>query len=434
MSSSPFLTDLDSRAQVKGSRDPLGIQPIWIRFGRHIIGNLTNASNSLRDFTATILGYYFAERVDHEKGSASALATFIKWEQLAVYSRAYINHDLVFRGTERVQARLADGPRVTLSAETHHQILADQKVYGLWGLYSIPSRASGLLENDPARLTPPAREIVEKVYLPILGSAGIKNGDQIVALLCESSPRIDLDGKHAKIAKAVAKMLQKKMMAIEPGFYRDHLLHGGPQDSTSGLQRQFAGLLEKVNGKAGFTMSPASMRALAKEALPSGKEGALLAEKIERIATAESVLAPASRFFGYLLGCADTPIEQIAKHVQGIWGPGLRTIDLKAIQKIGAELGGGVAESEKRWIAISNSLVAGDYAGLIDGVLEQNKAVMAERGGSPWVVKKGKKLDIRFRDENTKLPSRSELSSLWQFPYFITSLLNISDTIYGRDA
>lgn len=49
----PFLTDLDSRAAVKGSRDPLGIQAIWTRFGRHVVGNLTTVSNSVRDFTIT---------------------------------------------------------------------------------------------------------------------------------------------------------------------------------------------------------------------------------------------------------------------------------------------------------------------------------------------------------------------------------------------
>jgi hypothetical protein len=52
----PFLTALDSRAAVKGSSDPLGIQPIWTRLGRQVIGNLTTASNSVRDFTTLILG------------------------------------------------------------------------------------------------------------------------------------------------------------------------------------------------------------------------------------------------------------------------------------------------------------------------------------------------------------------------------------------
>ena len=102
----PFLTDLDSRAAVKGSRDPLGIQQIWTRLGRHVVGNLTTVSNSVRDFTALLLGYYFAEQLADELGPGSELATFLKWEQLAAYARASVNNDFIFRGTERAERAL----------------------------------------------------------------------------------------------------------------------------------------------------------------------------------------------------------------------------------------------------------------------------------------------------------------------------------------
>src|ERR1044072_4136812 len=72
MLTTPFLTDLDSRAAVKGSRDPLGIQQIWTRMGRHVVGNLTTVSNSVRDFTTLLLGYYFAERIADGQGPGTA--------------------------------------------------------------------------------------------------------------------------------------------------------------------------------------------------------------------------------------------------------------------------------------------------------------------------------------------------------------------------
>ena len=50
MIAGPFLTDIDPQAAIKGSRDPLGIQPIWTRLGRHVVGNLTTVSSSVRDF------------------------------------------------------------------------------------------------------------------------------------------------------------------------------------------------------------------------------------------------------------------------------------------------------------------------------------------------------------------------------------------------
>ena len=62
----PFFTDLDPQATIKGSRDTLGLQTIWARLGRQVIGNLTTVSTSVRDFTTLVLGYYFAERVANE--------------------------------------------------------------------------------------------------------------------------------------------------------------------------------------------------------------------------------------------------------------------------------------------------------------------------------------------------------------------------------
>ncbi len=55
-----FLTNLDSRATVKDSRDPLGLVPLWRHFGRHVVGNLTTVTGSVRGFTTTLLGYQLA--------------------------------------------------------------------------------------------------------------------------------------------------------------------------------------------------------------------------------------------------------------------------------------------------------------------------------------------------------------------------------------
>ena len=45
-----FLTLEDPNAKIKGSWDPLGAQPIWAAFGRHVVTNLTMQTNSARGF------------------------------------------------------------------------------------------------------------------------------------------------------------------------------------------------------------------------------------------------------------------------------------------------------------------------------------------------------------------------------------------------
>lgn len=105
MLTGPFLTDFDPQAAVKGSHDPLGIQTIWARLGRHVVGNLTTVSTSVRDFTTLILGYYFAERFASESGGDGDLPVFLRWEQLAAYMRGEINGDWAFRGVEGAEFR-----------------------------------------------------------------------------------------------------------------------------------------------------------------------------------------------------------------------------------------------------------------------------------------------------------------------------------------
>ena len=51
-----FLTELDPRAKIRGSRDPLGIQAIWAGLGQEVIGNLTTVTDSVRGFTTLLVG------------------------------------------------------------------------------------------------------------------------------------------------------------------------------------------------------------------------------------------------------------------------------------------------------------------------------------------------------------------------------------------
>lgn len=84
--------------------------PLWSQFGRHVVGNVTTVSGSVRGFTTTMLGYHFARVVRDREGSGaeSALALFLKFEQLAAYCRFHVDKDGAFRGIERVKKVLAE--------------------------------------------------------------------------------------------------------------------------------------------------------------------------------------------------------------------------------------------------------------------------------------------------------------------------------------
>lgn len=421
----PFLTDLDSRAAVKGSRDPLGIQPIWTRFGRHVVGNLTTVTDSVRGFTTLLLGIWFAERIADKSPPGSEISTFLRWEQLAAYARAH-NGDFAFRGTERVRRWLNEGKPVTLSDNPAHQILGNQKIYGLWGLYSSPARSSGLLESDSPRLTPLAREFVEHHYLPILSEDGGRDPKNILKILSKASVQIDSAGAHEKIVLKVWKTLRQRLSAKEREFYTFHLLHGGPQDDTAGRQRQFAELLRTTLRDDEFEWSLAQVGQLAKEAQNLSKDWEPLAHDLSRICTCESVLAPASAAFGYLLGLDGKAPGLLSSRLKEAWGNGLGSVDTKAFAELKSEIGTEDASMGQRWADIATALADGNYTQLVELLIAQNASVMIQRGGAPWVELRKQQLHVRFRDETGELPKREDLPELWRFSYFLAPLRNIA--------
>lgn len=422
---SPFLTELDERAAIKGSRDPLGIQSIWTRFGRHVIHNLTTVSTSVRDFTTLLLGYYLVERVAEAGGRDAELSTFLKWEQLAAYARHHVNHDSSFRGIERVARNLGEGSKVVLSAERAHQILSDQKTYGLWGLYTVPARASSLVEADPPRLTPAARKFVEAKYLPGLAEGFGRDARDLVKLLCEPSARLDVQGKDARQVETVAKLLKRRILVGERDFYRESLVFGGPEDRTRGLQRELSELLlESPFSESSFTWSPPAVGQLAKAA-SRGAGGSELAHRLERIQHCETLVAPASVLFGFLLARDDQTVADVAAAVRTQWGSRLGTLHVSSVQALKAEISAaaGEADAGARWVQVGECLAAGDYATAIHLLMAQNRAVMKARAGAAaWVEERGGRLVVRFRDEGGNLPERDELRLLWRFSYFLESL------------
>jgi hypothetical protein len=437
MLTTPFLTQLDSRAAIKGSRDPLGVQSIWSRLGRRVVGNLTTVSSSVRDFTVLLLGYYFAERVADEGGTEGDVATFLKWEQLAAYARALRNGERGFRGTDRVVARLAED-RVPLGSDSRAQILGNQKTYGLWGLYSSPAKVSGLLEGDPARLTPPAREIVERVYLPILAEFGLRDGRAVIDRLRAPECTLDLRdrSRDAPVLAAVAKILAA-LRGPERALYREHLLHGGPGDrtrGTGGVQRTFAEVLKGTLDESDWELSPESLATLASRARRLKGTGEELARRLERIRTCELLIAPAVAFFDFALECDGRALEDIALAVHQHWGTvPSTTIDLAATEALEQDLQAwpGDTESGKRWIRLAHAFHAAHYEDALRLVLEQNAAIMKTRSAAaPWAVIRDGKLHVRFRDEQpSHLPEATELPRYWRHAYFIQSLRSVAAAV-----
>ena len=429
----PFLTDLDSRAAIKGSRDPLGLVPLWSRFGRNVVGNLTTASGALRGFTTLLLAHYFAERIQDRDGreAESPLDLFLKFEQLAGYVRVHLNGDSDLRGVDRIRATLAQGPKAPLGTDQSRQILGNQKTYGLWGLYSTPAANSGLLVAGEHVLTPEARRFVEQHYLPRLAADGFREGRAFVELLRRKTADVHLEGRDAALARSVAKLLAPKLTSAEREFYDFHLVRGGPHDSTEGRQALLAELLMELPADSYFRVQELK-RTIARAA--KRKDGAALADRLREILHVEAVLVPLGNAFSFMLTRDRQPLEKVAGEIRSVWGRSLKHVEPEAVLAVWTTIGGvyGSDAAGDRFAAAARALAGGDYEEFLRLLLEHNAFVMQARNGAqPWVRLDGGRISVQYRDETGEIIPGDELPDVWRSTYFINALHGIVRAVRG---
>lgn len=433
MTSTPFLSAVDeARLNIRGSRDPLGLVPLWGHLGRSVVGNLTTATTSVRGFTAMMLGYYFADELDPKgrEGSDSRLKVFLKFEQLSAYARWHVNEDGDLRGITEVKRRLEELTEIPIASDSSGQILANQKTYGLWGLYTMPSRASDLIEKNELTLTPLAREFIEKNSLRTLEREMPDASKRIRDILAKDRSTIVPDGADAKLLRAIAAVLDPKFPATERAFYREYLVLG--RGGSCRWQEIFAVMVEEyLPRNEGFCLK--HLGEMIKQAQRQGHPE--LAHHLERIRAMEALLVPLAMLFSHAQARDGAPLTDVVKDVSHAWGKGLAKVDPTAIEDLVSIVDEVYADpsTSRRFVDLAEYLRSGDYANAILLALQHNEFVMRTRGGAePWVVLRNKRLDVRFRDGGAEeLASASAVAGAWRNGYYLNPLKIVSDQLRG---
>ena len=418
-----FFTLEDPNAKIKGSRDPLGAQPIWTAFGRHVVTNLTTQTNSTRGFTILLLGRYLAERAseDGRIGRELALDVFLRFEQIGAYVR-HVAHGVGgdIRGIERVRSKREERRGlVPIRADPDGFILGDQRVNGLWGLFSVPARVSCLIPDGPVGLTAEATAFVEVEYLPILQPIM-----EPLSRLVERGGRLDTRTPDTMFS-ALSKVLSESYTGEEKRFYGEYLRDGlHVRKARSGLQRTFRELmihhidLDAATGRSDVVRLHEGARSVDDE----------LANRLDRIVRMEAVLAPAMSLFDFMLTRHHWELGEMAEELTNRWGGSVPNIDAEKNRDLLSDVGSvwseGVLECFNR---CQQGLSSGSYRESLSALLEWHKSVMNSRGGASWVeVGEGGKLDVRYRGAEQELPSGDDLPELWRNGYFIDSLKAIA--------
>lgn len=419
----PFITLEDPNAKIKGSRDPLGVQPIWSAFGRHIVTNLTTQSTSIRGFTILLLGRYLAADL-LDRGMATredVLDIFLRMEQVGAYVR-HVAHGVKgeIRGIERVQ-RFVDEQRgnVIIAADRRGMILSDQKVYGLWGLYSVPARTSGLIPDGALDVTPAVREFVEQHYISRLNSSAAK----LRKLLVDNGRLRTNDGDP--IFATLAPILDPRFSSDELDFYGSFLRDGQyVKDADTGRQERFRELLESH----ATLESPTGRAEILRLARRARSRDQGLSVALDRIVHLEAFLAPTAALFQHLLGRHGQQVTSVADEIRSVWGSSVPNLDRVAFGKLLDEIESASTKATRSAMDhVHASLHEGDFECAVEGLVSWNEVVTRTRGSAPWArIGDGRRLDVRYRGPERLLPGTDEIQDLWMNSYFIDALKDVT--------
>ena len=426
-----FLTLEDPRAKIQGSRDPLGVLSLWLPLSREVVTNLTTVTTSIRGFTILMLGRYVARKmIDSGKAkNTEALSIFLRMEQMGAYAR-HIGHEVGgdIRGIERVRKFLnEEGRKVPIGDNVEAFILSDQKTYGLWGLFTVSARVSGICADGPVGLTPFARDFVERVYWP-----HVKKVEGKFLSLASRGGRLDTSSRNP-LFNALVSILPERLSSNEVSFYGEVLRdadHAILEDnSRARAQRNLARLLRSHAD----LNSPTNREEVLRLAAQARDEDKGLADSLEKILRLEALLAPSEALFDYLLTRNKQTLSTIARHLTDRWGRNVPHLDRPGFEAIFPQVHTRVGEKMARIRRLCDAALAkGDDEKASRARLQWNELVWKGGTAAPWLRVAAGKLDVRYRIQERELPSGEDLPDLWRNSYIINALKSIIRQIEGE--
>jgi hypothetical protein len=408
-----FISLLDDRAKPKGSRDPLGFELVWSRFGREVVGNLTTITSSLENFAVALLGFHWANELvgeDNKENRQSAVReVFLRYEQLAGYLRYYANPNSNIMGVTRITERVEnDGfMEVPIGTDSNAQILSDQASYGLWGLYSSALRDSGLIEGGERNLTERGLRIAVAIEQQLdkstlinllqrdaLEKTRLKSmADGFSKALHEQEVTEELI--EALMAGSDSRPLQAELWQWTKVIFQENRL----QDSTDNTLGDYINQLKTLPLSDG------------------------LKKCLSDIETVERVLVALNNIFHFCQVKDGVPLSELVESLNK------QAYDYFYLPEYLPELfpPSDFPRRDRIQQALS-ALKANDYEQAIKAVLALNAAVMKQRDGAPWVELEpgGQKIKVKVKNEAFKLASNEELVRNWDYDYFLGSYLSMA--------
>lgn len=349
-----FFTEQDPNFRIKGSRDPLGFQPIWQSLGRNVIKHLSTVSGNLKDFQVLSYAWFLFGKRD----SKDFLSFFYKFEQACGFARGlYINGD-AFNGVDFVRKNL-NQEKYTFSVQNKHTLLSNQKSYGIYGKYNRPFNEMRIKEQED--------------FTQVMENALKTKVDYSVLLKKVELLMQNGETTFSKEDLLIFAELLKTITPKEQEFYKKHILQSNTEHLQYELFNLFQNNKELIEGKFdlfGFL-----------NAIQSQQISEDLKSKLELIKQAEHILCP----FTYLFKTLQSNSIWIASHVMSepIFTSFPKKLNYVFNQPVLDEL---------------NGCLDDDYYNIAQVAINRNKQVSERRNNAPWIKEENKKFVVCYSD------------------------------------
>lgn len=433
-----FLTALPKDEQVTGSRDPLGLLPLWSELGRKAIANVTTVSSDMAGWVTLALGALETRELVGDDDDAF-LGTFLMVEQAVAYARCADKNERTVRGSNEVRRRLQRGNRQVLGADRKRQILVGQQTTGVWGQVSRPGRRSRLLDENSDRLTDDSYAVVDTLLEETLGLAQRRRFRACVtkgefALDEQAELVASLQALHAPRPTGVRKALLREKVLYAGGIDDPAVNGASPSESgpeTLRRQRALVGLLKHTPSE--WRDKPFATAAVLREKARAASDDPL-ADWLLDVIHLEQLLGPLERLFRYLLVPSTRTISEIGEEVGTVFESlPLRVREGLDVARGLASAGAGFEHIEAAQEAISGQ----DWPALIVAVVERNKAIMGARTRGAWIRRApGDRLEIDLGapDDGVAPSLPGDLEGCWTHGFYLPELHRLVAEIEGLEA
>ena len=403
----PYLTGPDPLlARSGGSRDPLGLQPVWSEFGRRLVPCIASPVQQVDGIKAVTLIHWLADMAPVRRllGDPGAERGFFRLMEGLVEYWLHAHDRSVCFGS---QSLVGEGERFAVTTGTGKTV-----ANGLYQYYRGTCRRAGLLEHDwraCAGLRVRFEQCFDATALDALAAAvrGCVNGTPLLPGRILVNRAVDAALAAVFYDEAINDLLRAGLFGGE--VYRD-------------LARTFSEVRSHGNGVP-FGTQLAVL------------EHAPLADELDRMRRCEPFLLVLQDVFDLARAASGQSVHKLASGLMEFL-EAMRERAARFVTLANDMPTARMRQMQRLATAMCNAVAADGLADFVKALIEHHGICMAERGREPLVLIEAGVIVLLVAGERNPDDARARLETgyPWMNDYYLNTAANLYGQLHGESA